>query len=233
MTAKKLALGVGCFVMCFCFSLVFAGPEVVAAVEKPKGRYAYPKVYFHLKEFPQDQEIMCSIERPVFHKKEQLSRFRVNESGKILKLDGTEASALEMVAQGYLRGEQITATFCTQDGAAIASTSVIPSPVLHEIPEKNLTLSAVLLFAFPIANYELQIGGLQDGEKFTFRSQSAGEKLEQEVIYGEYKGFVYSPDILNGLGGVGEVSIITNRGTLFLQLPWGYRLFDAAETTKH
>jgi hypothetical protein len=230
MTAKKFTLGIGYFVMCFYCSLVFAGPEVVATVEQPKSRYAYPKIGFHLKEFPQDQEIICSIERPILHKKEQLSRFRVNEAGK---LDGTESGALEMVAQGYLRGEQITVTFCTQDGTTIASTSVIPSPISHTIPEKNLTLSAELTGTFPIAHYNLQISGLQDGEKFTFRTKSGEERLEHEVTYHKPMGFGYSPDILNGLGGIGEVSIITTRGTLSLQLPWGYRLFDVAETTKH
>ncbi len=209
-------------------------PVIAVAFERANTLYSYPKVYLHLSSFPTNEETICSIHRPLFAKEKRLAQFKINDLGKIIYPDNREEEAIELSALGFLKGERIITTFSTLEGKEIASASFIPYLLAHDIPGTDLAISAELVTIRSITYYTLNVEGIQDGEKFFFQTKSGNEFQKQELVGGQFRGFGYTPDVLGSLGGVGEVSIVTDRGTLSLHLPWGYRLFEvpAKENTK-
>jgi len=229
---KKTILSlIGCFLALFgnnmlCAEMPVTEPAIAIAFDRPNSFYPYPKVYLHLSSFPTNEKIICSISRPIFGRENQLLQFELNEQGKIIYPDNREEEAIELSALGFLKGERVIASFRTLEGKEIASASFIPCRLAHEIPGTKLAISAELVTIRSISHYTLSIEGIHDGEKFFFQTKSGNEFHKQELVGGQFQEFGYTPDVLGSLGGIGEVSIITDRGTLFLNLPWGYRLFE-------
>lgn len=199
-------------------------PCASVAFLKPTNPSSFPKAIIHFDNFPKNQEITWFIHRLVAGNKKSMPTFRINDQDRILTSDNQEFGVIEIPPLGFLPGERIRATFQTKSGETISRVTFIPFMMVSEIPEANLGLMAELVCVKPTENYELNIIGLQEGEKFVFESKSASETIKRELLYTEKNQLAIMPAVIGQKGGVATINIITQKGTLSLQLPWGIAL---------
>lgn len=202
-------------------------PEVAVVFLKTGSTNSYPRVLFHFNGFPKNQEILVSVQRPLVKKIHRKDSFSINDKGEVISSNNREKEALEMTAQGFLPGERAIVIFQNKEGQTLVSVSIIPYGMSCEIPEQKLALGAELISIFPLTNYELTLDGLQDGEKLILQSKSGNETIRHELIYNSNNKLAIAPGVLGLPGGIGEVSIITKKGTLSLKLPWGSKLVSS------
>jgi len=229
MSTKYFTVFLGLLIATFTLTKTYAQapepkPEVAVVFLKNGSTNSYPRVLFHFNGFPKNQEILVSIQRPLVKKIHQIDSFSINDVREVISSNKSEKEALEMTAQGFLPGERAKVSFQNKEGQTLVSVSIIPYKISCEIPEEKLALGAELVSIFPLTNYELTLDGVQDGEKLILQSKSGKETIRHELTYKSNNKLAIAPGVLGVQGGIGEVSIITKKGTLSLKLPWGSKL---------
>jgi hypothetical protein len=212
-----------------CFSLfsasAFAEPAFVEvealtkahAMPHELSQQPGPKYVFRLKEFP-NQPVMVFSVRALF-------------ANGIMKMGDLQPNQkqLYMGSTGYLPGETVVFCFTNEDHSFEYEFPFIPQPMLAESNDGSLTIEAQLIQLQSTA-YKLDIGGLKEGEKYTFHTASGQEISETEMVFSKHTRLEYTPGVLGKEGGQGIVTITDSRGRkVKIHLPWGSELMRFKE----
>jgi hypothetical protein len=184
-----------------------------------------------LENFPINREIIFATHRvlqedpKVFTNTETI---RLDEQG-IIEIDKrVKTRFYGLDPSGYAPGERVKFRF-EEQGRRLCEVSYIPRPLSVKSQDGTFTMEAELLTIAPTM-WRLRFHGIQEGEIFSFISNSCGEILTGENPYRSCDIYTMSPDVIGEVGGNDEVTIRRKSGDqALLTLPWGAQIITNLE----
>lgn len=191
-------------------------------------------LWFH--GFPVGEEITLSVRRVAQINPDNYSlhhKFTILEDGTLLNERKEVKTHFCISSGGYLPGERIHCRLTNADGSFTKDISFIPNPIDVRNSAGQPIIEAELVTIKPTV-YHIDVKGLNENEKFVFKSKSGTRITElSETFVDDGVILTYSPELKGKKGGVGTVEIRRQTGKRYtLKFPWGNRLTEFLDKEK-